>query len=104
MFEGSFEIDNDTAEKIYDILVETCGAQPNKRSEFVAIVNRTNEYRFQGSLGFGGKFWNSGNRWTVSCYTEDETPEAKQMIQQADEQLKTLLKELAPAPKTTDRR
>jgi hypothetical protein len=29
------------------------------------------EYRFQGDLGFGGKFWRNDGRWYVSAYPED---------------------------------
>ena len=27
----------------------------------------------QGTLGFGGKFYDTGRRWYVSCYPEDAT-------------------------------
>lgn len=39
------------------------------------------EYRFQGSLGFGGKIYFGHHRGLyVSCYREDETPDRKSAI------------------------
>lgn len=90
-----------TANKIYDILVEECGANDNPnaslgRSHFVSMQtcgDQLEEYRFQGDLGFGGKFWNGWRSWSVSCYPEDETPERLQMIEKANQRLEQLWKE-----------
>lgn len=38
------------------------------------------EYRFIGSLGFGGKFWRNNGRWYVTAYREDLTPERQAVI------------------------
>lgn len=68
---------------IFDILKEECGADESIRSEFVNTVTTEGdpeywcrEFRFQGDLGFGGKFYNS-DRLRVDYYPEDETPERK---------------------------
>lgn len=71
---------------IYDQLVEHAGAPEPGRADFVAFVGSrtTCEYRFQGSLGFGGKFWNADSRYYVTCYREDETPERAERIRRVN--------------------
>lgn len=87
----------DEANAIYDILVRECGAAEGRdwsypsRAHFVFMLTRerpTDEYRFQGSLGFGGKFYPRDMR--VSCYREDETPEREEMIRRANDALRAL--------------
>jgi hypothetical protein len=85
------------AEKVYDVLEAVCGAHESAREDFV--YNQANgrpprEWRFQGALGFGGKFWANGGEWYVNCYREDETPERRAMITQANEALRDLTREL----------
>jgi hypothetical protein len=46
-----------------------------------------NEWRFQGSLGFGGKFFRDSNGYRVSCYPEDKTPERNAAISRANSRL-----------------
>jgi hypothetical protein len=51
------------------------------------------EFRFQGALGFGGKFRNNGNNSNtpyVDCYPEDETPARREMIAKANARLSAL--------------
>jgi hypothetical protein len=49
------------------------------------------EYRFQGNLGFGGKFrTRSDLQCSVTCYAEDETPARLETIARANEALKAL--------------
>ena len=82
----------ETANKVYDILVKECGASEAERFSFVTEFTSevpTNEWRFCGNLGFGGKFWIRGY---VTCYQEDKTPERLAMIEKANEQLKVILK------------
>lgn len=77
---------------LYDVLVTECKACPAHVDSFVYeftkrddVYGPTQEWRFQGALGFGGKF-----RYplcTVDCYREDETPERLAMIEQANEKL-----------------
>lgn len=45
------------------------------------------EWRFCGSLGFGGKFHFDGRRAYVSCYPEDHTPERMDAIASANREL-----------------
>ena len=71
------------AERIADVLTEYAGANlgPDRRLDriysFGAYLGECNraEYRFCGSLGFGGKFRNQGNGWRIDCYYEDSTLE-----------------------------
>jgi hypothetical protein len=87
-----------TASAIYDILVEI-GATEYMREAFIhshsTDVNQA-EWRFQGKLGFGGKFWNEWSyleykpKWRVSCYAEDETPKTLKIIKDTNEKLNAL--------------
>jgi hypothetical protein len=85
----------ETASHIYDILVRVCGAPEHYRNDFIFAQARENwpiEWRFQGKLGFGGKFWRNNGRKYVNCYPEDETPKRLEIIRQANEQLKQFYK------------
>ncbi len=85
-------IPREVASKIYDMLQQHCGATDYWRENFLQCQgDGCREYRFQGSLGFGGKFWSES--WRVSCYIEDETPERMQAIKAANESLAELHKE-----------
>lgn len=80
------------ADVIYDVLVEEVGAREDDRETFVHMQTRDEgcrEYRFMGSLGFGGKFWDSGD-WWVGCYRENETPERLAAIERANARLSAL--------------
>ena len=91
--------DRATLEAIYDILVTLCGAPKDSdcRMMFVGCAeqhpsDRSFEYRFQGSLGFGGKVWlYNGEAPYVNCYQEDFSQAAKATIAQADAALKALV-------------
>ena len=82
--------------RIYDVLVEECGANDDQSNRtqwdvFWSDHHRFNtEYRFIGALGFGGKFWRANGRWYVNCYRENETPERLAMIAAADKRLAAL--------------
>jgi hypothetical protein len=88
------------ANDIWDILMQYAGATEYWRSNFLACRNEITEYRFQGKLGFGGKFWNQmhvipssmtfSQGWDVTCYSEDETPERKEMVRKTNERLAEL--------------
>lgn len=76
----------DQAHAVYDVLVTHAGANEDGRVNFVFALSSYSppeEYRFCGSLGFGGKFRRDRDwvgirvrqRWYVDCYPEDETPE-----------------------------
>lgn len=64
--------------RVYAVLVEHGGAYPEDRGNFVwAHTDRSgytvDEWRFQGHLGYGGKYRVKTN--TVDYYPEDKTPE-----------------------------
>jgi hypothetical protein len=84
----------DSLNKVYDVLVNVCGASEHERAQFVQLHSEPNyprEWRFQGYLGYGGKFWRSEwNAPYVNCYPEDRTPERDQIILEATKQLKEL--------------
>ena len=65
------------ANAVWDVLVEHAGASEDGREGFIFHAGSGNltEYRFIGSLGFGGKFWldRHDGSWRVTCYREDET-------------------------------
>jgi len=52
----------------------------------------TTEYRFQGTLGFGGKFRDNANRLApyVDCYSEDRTPPRSAIIEAVNAELSKL--------------
>lgn len=77
----------DVANAVFDILVEHVGANEASRENFVHLQtdHHLPEYRFVGSLGFGGKFRRNtghdiitdgwGEIWYTDCYPEDLTTE-----------------------------
>lgn len=79
------------ATEVYDILARYCGAPESGKADF--ILHQTSsfvsEYRFIGSLGFGGKIYRTDarGRWRVSCYREDETPERLEAMIYANDAL-----------------
>ena len=72
--------DRATAKAIYDLLVDYAGAVDDEsdryqfeQSYLETKAGKAIEYRFSGSLGFGGKIWYSRDGgWYVNCYREDE--------------------------------
>ena len=83
------------AEEVWRMLVETCGASQHEDDMacFVCYAQEDDplEYRFQGNLGFGGKLYFhvavAGSPLRVACYPEDETPDRKRMVDNANESL-----------------
>jgi hypothetical protein len=63
------------ASLIYNLLVDIGKAPENERYDFIYAhsVNKEGceEWRFQGNMGFGGKYWSDRNE--VTYYPEDET-------------------------------
>ena len=83
------QITEKQANDIYNILMEECGATEYWRDNFViSEVEGCQEYRFQGTLGFGGKFRNNGNGVYVDCYPEDMTPEREKTIESVNARLR----------------
>lgn len=80
--------------KVYDILMTLGGAPDGEyRKAFMFNFSKKEkfpdrEWRFQGHLGFGGKYRNETNR--VDCYQEDETPERLAIIEKINAALKEL--------------
>jgi hypothetical protein len=83
--------------EILRVLVEECGWQPSAadRDLFTYHYDKADreplEYRFMGALGFGGKLRMQGERLSVDCYPEDETPERQAMIERANRRLAELV-------------
>lgn len=78
------------ASDIWDILKDA-GAPEGGRSQFIiAQMTACVEYRFGGLLGFGGKFWNYRDKWYVTCYPEDDTPERTVLINGVNQKLSDL--------------
>jgi hypothetical protein len=77
---------------VWLVLVEECGAAPDDWPSFALAWPRCEEYRFIGTLGFGGKVWAGlvDGAPFVSCYREDETPERLATIARANERLAAL--------------
>jgi len=67
------------ANLIYNLLADIGKAPENERYSFIHAhcVDRDGckEWRFQGQLGFGGKYWSDTNE--VTYYPEDETANIK---------------------------
>lgn len=76
---------------VWEVLCDTCGVcrSPDTRLHFVFMQSTQfiQEWCFRGALGFGGKFWRNDGRWYVTCYREDETPERRAMIEEANKRL-----------------
>jgi len=82
----------ETANNIYDLLVNIGGAYEPDRGSFlyhhVESKDGCSEWRFCGKLGFGGKYRSGSNR--VDCYREDETVERIEIIVRLNEALKNI--------------
>lgn len=64
--------------QLYDLLQEHVGASLQGKDDFVSAFTkgRCHEYRFQGSIGFGGKLYCDSGSFSVGshrvgCYTEE---------------------------------
>ncbi|MEU7170214.1 hypothetical protein ABZ949_01830 [Micromonospora tulbaghiae] len=84
----------DQAAAIYDLLIEHAGASRGARSAFINVQTsrQCDEYRFMGSLGFGGKLWIDRDGWRVSAYSEDiqRRPSMRDAIDATNAALATL--------------
>ena len=82
--------------QVYDLLIEHAGALDSlgQRESFVYHFAKSDsiptEWRFQGSLGFGGKFWRNDGRIYVTCYPEDQTPARRKVIEVTNKSLEIL--------------
>ncbi len=81
-------MNSNLANRIYDILVQEADAMESQRDNFIRHhTGKENcyEWRFCGSLGFGGKF--RSERMTVDCYPEDSTKEREKIITRTNDRL-----------------
>jgi len=77
-------------ERIYDVLIEFGKANWDDKDSFIYnhIHSQTEEWRFQGALGFGGKYRSKTN--AVDCYFEDMNDERKELIELINSELAKL--------------
>ena len=78
---------------IRQILSEECGYRQDERHDYFThsvSERRDGEYRFQGYLGFGGKFYWGHDAYFVGAYSEDEDGATKLMAAKANQRLETL--------------
>lgn len=82
-------------EAVYDVLVQEVGApnRPFDREHFLRAWPASPEYRFGGTLGFGGKVWFNAGRIYVTAYPEDITELRQAAIDAANERLAKLTPE-----------
>jgi hypothetical protein len=96
--EGAMPMDTmvtaEVADRIWTVLVAEAEARRDQRDVFVRYLTErvglfgSWEYRFSGSLGFGGKLHYNGFRGAyVTCYPEDLTDERQATIDKVNEQL-----------------
>ena len=77
--------------RVYDVLVRNLQAPEELRMSFVFAHTEASpcyEFRFQGNLGFGGKYCRKTN--TVDCYHEDATAGRLALIEVANASLASL--------------
>lgn len=74
---------------IYEILVKEVGANPLDSDSFVRhyASPQAVEWRFCGTLGYGGKFYRNAGRHYAQCYREDETRERRRTIERVNKLL-----------------
>ena len=79
------------ANAIWDVLKHVAGASEYWREHFVQKQAKgCGEFRFGGTLGFGGKFRNYNDRWYVDCYPEDITDWREKTIDEVNVKLSLL--------------
>jgi len=87
------------AREAIKIINEECAANIDDRDaySFISYVTKEEhgyrEWRFIGSLGFGGKFRVNSDRPHpyVDCYREDETPSRLDAIKRANKRLELIV-------------
>ncbi len=93
-YESSSEepLTKEAAEQVYSLLVEHVGAPERDRERFIHYQTLTfaTEWRFCGSLGFGGKFRRSLGRKYVDCYQENLTERRQAAMDRVNAFLKNI--------------
>lgn len=80
----------DLADRVYDVLIRLAGASEQHRFEFVVLAGagQLSEFRFGGSLGWGGKVRYSRPRgFYVDCYREHLNDERRAVIERTNRAL-----------------
>jgi hypothetical protein len=83
-------------DRVYDLLVEI-GAPADAKADFLQyfMADRAiSEWRFQGKLGFGGKFWRSARGHEITCYNEDSSKGRDELIARTNRRINELVAEL----------
>ena len=105
--ETRYALDTAVGTRVWDILIKECGAQatgstPEQFFHHIGRVERDGlEFRFMGTLGFGGKVYLEPRAayrpcFRVTCYREDETPKRLDMLNRANSLFTELAAEVAP--------
>ena len=86
-------LNNVQANQVWDIMVKDAEADPGYDARLRFVHHATGpsgslEYRFQGALGFGGKFLYPEMR--VSCYMQDENSTRVKIIARVNQKLEDL--------------
>lgn len=86
-----YKLSEEEVDKVWDILVSFAGAYEDKEGyerknfKYHHYKKGCDEWRFQGKLGYGGKYRSQTN--SVDCHKEDETKERLEIINQTNEAL-----------------
>lgn len=101
----------DEAHAVWDILVEKAGANTDPdsahgRNIFVAYLTEPvpcgHEFRFMGSLAFGGKLHHNGGRVYVSYYPEDRNEVRDAIVADVNARLDEMFSEACVNPQCED--
>lgn len=96
----------DEAHAVWDLLVELAGASEEGRDLFVPYITyphqHMHEYRFCGSLGFGGKLHRNGSGVYVSFYREDRTEARDAIVAEVNARLDEMFYEACVNPQCED--
>lgn len=104
MIEVSIEQWEEFYGQVWDILRDNVDASKNPydRMNFIhhmlADKYPCTEWRFCGSLGFGGKIYRNDRKLYVSCYPEDETRARRKLIKSVNKKLEKLQKKMIGGP------
>jgi hypothetical protein len=94
---------SDWFSRVYDVLVKYADAPECDKDSFIYHHAQSEygcrEWRFCGSLGFGGKYRSGRN--TIDCYREDETPERLKIIEGVNRELSLLNNDVARSEQIT---
>lgn len=83
-------LERETAARVRGLLEETFGGYYTAFEDYMTSDLPWHEWRFQGSLGFGGKLHFNGMRLYVGCYPEDRTPENDALIDRVNSRLREM--------------